>query len=75
MLKNVSEMIQLVGTIFFLRKKEGEDSAWWHASLDFLKRAYLAKRGKGSLVSKDKTVEIRPAGGIYDGVDLSVAKF
>ena len=40
-----------------------------------MKKAYLAKRGKGSLVSKDKTVEIRPAGGIYDGVDLSVAKF
>jgi hypothetical protein len=35
-----------------------------------LKKAYIAKKGSNSL--KDKSIEIKLNGGLYDGVDLSV---
>jgi hypothetical protein len=41
-------------------------------SKEFLKRAYLAKKGQNSLVSQDGTITVRPSGGLYDGVDLSI---
>lgn len=52
--------------------KEETDRINNYATRDFLKMAYLAKKGQNSLVSKDKTVTVRPSGGLYDGIDLSI---
>lgn len=32
------------------------------------------KRGKGQLLSADGTIGIKPSGGVYDGIDLSVSE-
>lgn len=36
-----------------------------------MKKAYIAKKGQNSLTSKDKSIDIKPNGGLYDGVDIS----
>jgi len=48
------------------------DSEFYPPSLDFLKKTYIAKRGQNSLTSRDGSVVIKPNGGLYDGVDISV---
>ena len=55
-----------------MRYFRGKDTEFYPPTLDFLKKTYLAKRGQNSLVSQDKTVNIKPNGGVYDGIDLSV---
>ena len=37
-----------------------------------MKKTYIAKRGQNSLTSRDGSVVIKPNGGLYDGVDISV---
>ena len=63
--------------------REEDFNSWKHRtdninnipSLDFLNKAYISKKGQNRLVSKETSVEIKPSGGLYDGVDLSVKKF
>lgn len=50
---------------------KGKDTEFYAPSLDFLKKTYLAKRGQNSLQSRDGSVEIKAAGGVYDGMDIS----
>lgn len=50
----------------------GKDEEFYPPSLDYLKSAYIAKQGHNSLQSLDKSIVIKPVGGVYDGVDLSV---
>lgn len=37
--------------------------------------AYISKKGQNSLVSKDNSISIKPSGGLYDGVDLSIKPY
>lgn len=49
---------------------KGTDREFWPPSLDFLKKAYIAKKGQNSLTSRDNSIIIKVNGGLYDGVDL-----
>lgn len=51
----------------------GTDEEFYTPSLDFLAKSYIAKRGQGSLVSKNKSIDIKPAGGLYDGVNIAIS--
>lgn len=52
----------------------GDDPSFSPISQDFLKKAYIAKRGSNSLSSNNDSIEIKLVGGIYGGVDLGVSK-
>jgi len=76
-------LINFIHSANIRTEKEYEDFNKWGSeidtinkipSLDLLKRTYLAKRGQNSLTSKDGSMVIKPNGGLYDGVDLSVVE-